>query len=61
MLKSPNQRSTNPKNILITIIILVAGRIAGNFDSLVKGDDPIFVKQLDSTWLGLVFFVVIVV
>ncbi|MRN40757.1 MAG: hypothetical protein FIO02_06925 [Nitrosopumilales archaeon] len=38
-------RSPNHKNTLITIIILIAGLIAGNFlDSLVKGDDPIFVK-----------------
>jgi hypothetical protein len=38
--------------------ILVAGLISGNFlDSLVKGDDPVFVKELGSTWLGIVFFV----
>jgi len=38
--------------------ILIAGLITGNFlDSLVKGDDPVFVNELGSTWLGIIFFV----
>ena len=53
LLRFPDQ-----KNTLIIMTILIAGLITGNFlDSLVKGDEPVFVKELGSTRLGIIFFV----
>jgi hypothetical protein len=51
-------RFSDQKNTLIIIIILISGLVTANFlDSLVKGDDAVFVKELGSTWLGIMLFV----
>jgi hypothetical protein len=51
-------RFSDQNKTLLIITVLIAGLLTANFlDSLVKGDEPVFVKELGSTWVGIIFFV----